>query len=73
MVSHLDAEHNYKACYICELCEQQFETQSKLNKHISEQHPEVEVAFSCKLCTKSYQNFPALKAHQRAHHSVIDQ
>ena len=52
IMEHLDSEHNYKSSYPCDLCQENtFETQSKLNKHLSEVHPEVEVAFPCRMCT----------------------
>lgn len=73
ILEHLDCEHNFKSSYPCDLCEgKSFETQSKLNRHLSEAHPEVDVAFPCRMCTKSYPTFPALKAHMKTHTERIE-
>eukprot|EP00090_Calanus_glacialis_P019021 TRINITY_DN29347_c0_g1_i1.p1 TRINITY_DN29347_c0_g1~~TRINITY_DN29347_c0_g1_i1.p1 ORF type:complete len:946 (-),score=159.26 TRINITY_DN29347_c0_g1_i1:58-2895(-) len=67
LLGHLDIEHNFKLSYSCEHCSVNFETQSKLNRHISEVHPEMEMSYSCNMCTKTLPSFPSLKQHQKTH------
>ena len=67
LFDHMDIDHNFKQSYLCDHCSSNFETQSKLNRHISELHPEKELLYSCHMCTKTLTSFPALKQHQKTH------
>jgi len=69
LLEHLDTDHNFKLSYSCEYCINSFETQSKLNRHHSEIHPEIEVSHSCNMCSKTFSSFPSLKDHQKIHDS----
>ena len=71
LLEHLDIEHNFKVNYSCEHCSINFETQSKLNRHLSEVHPEMEMSYSCNMCTKTLPSFPSLKQHQKTHSNSL--
>ena len=68
LINHLASEHNFRENYPCDHCPEQFETQSKLNRHMSESHPEKEpTTYPCTLCNKILPSFPSLKIHLRIH------
>jgi hypothetical protein len=72
VIEHLDVDHNYKSYYSCPFCDhEEFITQSKLNRHVTENHPdEEEQMFTCTMCTKGFSSFQALKNHQKTHLNV---
>lgn len=71
VLEHLDNDHNYKSSYNCPFCDKEdFLTQSKLNRHMAEEHPDEEMSFTCTMCTKGFSSFHALKSHQKTHTQI---